>query len=358
MLTNAVPRQLLSNLLRRMSQVIPASSPKEVLTKIKVVFTDSEIQLHGTDLAQYLKVSAPCVVSDPGIALLAYADLRDIIAKMSGGAVELILNGDTVSISDERASFELQTHNNIDEFPGACDFHCVQTTTIDSDELCRCLTSVIHCIDKEATRFALNAVHIEGCGDNGVLRFTTTDGRRITWTETAAQCGVFTSLLPSQAAKAITQIIDEKFPCQIRIGESWFGIEAENLSFSCRQIDGRFPSTIKFRDMIKSDYYYSDASLAELKVIASQAAIVSVEESMGVNLDFTGDEIVVTHHSTKAKYKAKTQCQHPAAKVTVNSQFLQHALSNCKSIAIASNSTTLSIIRDSSCYEIIQGITS
>lgn len=355
MLINAVPRQLLSNLLRRMSQVIPASSPKEVLTKIKIVFTESEIQLHGTDLAQYLKVTAPCVVSEPGIALLAYADFRDIIGKMSGEAIELTLNGDTVTISDNRASFELQKHTNIEEFPPACDFHCIQTTTIDSEELCRCLASVIHCIDKESTRFALNAVHIEGCGDDGMIRFTATDGNRITWIETDAKCGVFATILPSHAAKAIPQIIDVKSPCQLRIGESWFGIEAENLSFSCRQLDGRFPSTSKFRDRVKSDYYYSDVNLAELKVIASQAAIVSVEDSKGVNLEFCGNEIVVTHQSSKAKYRAKTNCQHPASKVTINSQFLQQALTGCKSVAIASNGATLSIIRDTRCYEIIQG---
>ncbi len=341
-----------------MSQVIPTSSPKEVLTKIKIVFRESEIHLHGTDLAQYLTLIAPCETTEPGIALLAYSDLRDIVSRMTGDNVELTLDGKVVGITDSRASFELQVHSDLNEFPGACDWSRVYTTQIDSEQLCQCLESVIHCIDKESTRFALNAVYIEGSKEEGVLRFTATDGRRITWIEVPSECETFTALLPAQSAKAIIEIVDEQISCRLCIGESWVGIEADNMSFLCRRAEGRFPSTKTFREMTKTTFRYSEASLAELKTIANQAAVVSMEDQMGVTLQFTSTEIIATHQSPKAKYRATTPCNHAQAKVTINSIYLQQALSRCKSVAVASDGAALSIMRDGNCFEIIQGFAS
>lgn len=338
-----------------MSQVIPTNSPKEVLTKIKIVFRESEIHLLGTDLAQYLTLIAPCETTEPGVALLAYSDLRDIVSRMTGDNVELTLDDNVVGITDGRASFELQVHSDLNEFPGACDWSRVYTTKIDSEQLCQCLDTVLHCIDKESTKFTLNAVYIEGSKEEGVLRFTATDGRRITWIEVPSECETFSALLPAQSAKAISEIIDEQIDCQLCIGESWVGVEADNISFLCRRAEGRFPSTKLFREMTKTNFRYCEVSLAELKTIANQAAVVSMEDQMGVTLQFTSNEIVATHQSVKAKYRAMTPCNHLPTKVTINSIYLQQALTRCKSVEVASDGVALSIMRDHNCFEIIQG---
>jgi len=147
MLTNAVPKVQLSNLLRRMSQVIPSSSPKEILTKVKIVFREEQIQLHGTDINQYLKVIAKCSNPNPGVAIVDYNNLRTIISKMTGDTLYVALEENVLVLKDDNSEFELGTYSNVGEFPCESQVDANRMFEMDITDLVNGLVCVEHCMD-------------------------------------------------------------------------------------------------------------------------------------------------------------------------------------------------------------------
>ncbi len=356
MLTNAVPKAQLLSLLRRMSQVIPSSSPKEILTKVKLVFREEQIQLHGTDMNQYLKLIAKCNNPNPGVAIVDYNNFRTIISKMTGDTVYISLENDVVVLKDDRSEFELGTFTNISEFPAENIIDSDRTFEMDINELVLSLDKVQHCMDKEATRYALSSVSIAGT-EGGILQITATDGRRISicmLPDIVSQ--EFSLLIPHDTVKAIGSIMDGvKGKCQVIYTESSFGVEAEDLTFTCRQTEGRYPKLDTFVQSFRDAEYHA-IDLPSLRTIASQGLVVSDPEAMGIVLSLDGEKMTVTHETVKAKYKATVPIEHPAETVQVNCQYLHQALAVCKEVQISVAGQKLIIKRDNTTYDMIMGM--
>lgn len=340
-----------------MSQVIPSVSPKEILTKVKLVFTDSQLQLHGTDLCQYLKLTASCSSMEPGIAILDYNNLRTIISKMSGEMVQVELDGDDVVMRDDRSLFELTSLSNVDEFPSINGFDPQQTMTLQVNEFVADIESIAHCMDKESTRFALASVQLRGLESQGALQLTATDGRRMAFCRIPyAGCENFAALIPYNVVRALPQIIDKtEGDCEIQISESWFGIKAADLLYSCRQVEGRFPATTIQEKMFESSSFVP-VELTAMRTLASQGMVVSEEESMGVCLAMDGEAVTATHQTQKAKFRSTVEFNHPEAMITVNSQYLHQALANCKEAKLCIADNSLRVLRDGRVFEIMMGM--
>lgn len=356
MLINAVPKAQLSSLLRRMSQVIPSSSPKEILTKVKLVFREDQLQLHGTDLNQYLKLVAKCSSQEPGLAIVDYNNFRTIISKMSGDTIYITLDNDRVILKDGRSEFELLTCVNVQEFPSQNEIESNGRFSMQVTELVTALESVSHCMDKESTRYALSSVNICGSVD-GTLRITATDGRRISMCNMHSVTNEsFSLLIPYNVVKAIPNIVDgAKGNCEILYAESWFGLEAEDLTYTCRQSEGRFPALKAFIDQF-SEAEYRGIDLQMMRTVASQGMVVSEEEAMGINLEFDGEQLSVTHETQKAKYRATVPSDHGQASITINCQYLHQSLAVCKDMSIAVSNDSIKIKRDDRVFDIIMGM--
>lgn len=357
MTTNAVPKQLLSKLLRRMLQVIPSSSPKEVLTKIKLVFSGSEIRLYGTDLEQFLVVWAPCQIDEPGMALVNYADFRSLIGKLTGQEISLSLDGNAVIISDDHCSFQIQSHTDIGEFPVFGQVDTIRKFTIPIKTLCYCFSQLVHCTDKESTRYALNSINM--IADGGVVKMQSSDGRRAALLDVpgAPACEDFSILIPTSVAKSMPNVIDgEDGDCQVLIGESRFGIETENMSYDCRLNEGRFPAMDNFRTLLKS-LQWCEVDGSEIRSLAAQALAASTSESRAVSLELDGSCLSATGVSSKARFASTIPCKGSTAKVQVNAEYLGQAVADCENVRIGvDRNDKLCVERDGTVGEIIMGM--
>lgn len=357
MSTNAVPRQLLLKLLRRMSQVIPSSSPKEVLTKIKLVFSGNELRLYGTDLEQFLAVWAPCQIDEPGMALVNYADFRSLIGKLTGNEISLALDNGAVVMSDDHCSFELQSHTDINEFPTFGQVDTIRKFALPIKTLCYCFSQLVHCTDKESTRYALNSINM--LAEDGVVKMQSSDGRRIAMLDVpgAPSCEDFSILVPTSVAKSMPHVIDgEDGDCQVLVGESRLGIETETMSYDCRLNEGRFPATQPYRSILKS-LQWNDVNSGHIRSLAAQAIAASTSESRAVTLTFDGVSLSAVGASTKARFASTIPCKGSAAKVQINAEYLGQAVADCENVRIGvDKNEKLCVERDGVVSEIIMGM--
>ena len=356
MSTNAVPKQLLSKLLRRMSQVIPNNSPKEVLTKIKLVFTGDMIRLYGTDLEQFLSVSALCQTDEPGMALVPYADFRSMFSKLTGDDISLALEGGVVRIGDDNCTFELQSHTNIEEYPTFTEFEVAHRFKLPVRMLCQCFGQLVHCTDKESTRYALNAINL--VGSHGGLEMQATDGRRVALLAVpGVACQEFSALVPAHVARSMNVIVDgEHCDCEVRIGESSVGVETDGMSYSCRQIEGRFPSSTSFKTALKS-LQWNKADANNIRALATQAMAATTREERGIVLEFNGQTLNARSQTTKAKFDSRVKCEGSNhGSITINSEYLYDAVADCEQLKIGIAGDMLAIERDDLASELIMGM--
>jgi DNA polymerase III sliding clamp (beta) subunit (PCNA family) len=340
-----------------MSHVIPSVSPKEVLTKIKLVFGQDSLEMIGTDLNQNLKITTPCESDEPGIALVSYENLKAIISKMSGEMINFSFAQGKVIVSDNFSSFELGGHCDIDEFPGFGSFPSCEIFSFPVDKLVTIVDSIAHCMDKESTRYSLGSVQICGIREQGVIKLTATDGRRISLFKSACEgIGSFSAMIPHNVVKAIPAILGGlDGDCMIRIDPSWLMIETPHIVYLCRQSEGRFPNCQRFEKQFE-EANLVELDLAAMRAIASQGLAVSENDETGLSLHFDGQSVTASHHTQKAKFRATIPLAHPEASVIVNAQYLHQALSNCKSASLQVVDNTVTIQRDKEVYECIMGM--
>jgi len=339
-----------------MSQVIPNSSPKEVLTKIKLVFTGDVIRLYGTDLEQFLIVSALCQTDEPGMALVPYADFRSMFSKLTGDEISLSLEGGIVRIGDNNCTFELPSHTNMEEYPAFSEFETVHKFALPVRTLCHCFGQLVHCTDKESTRYALNAIHV--VGSHGGVEMHASDGRRVALlTVPDTECQDFTALVPAPVARSMHVIIDgESCDCEVRIGESSVGIETINMSYSCRQLEGRFPNTTTFKSALKS-LQWNTVDANQIRALATQAMAATTREERGIVMEFNGETLHARSQTTKAKFDSRIKCEGPnCGSITINCEYLHDAVAECENLKIGIAGDMLGIERDNLASELIMGM--
>lgn len=362
MLINAVPRPLLLKQLRRMSHVIPSNSPKEVLTKIKLVFDGASICLQGTDMEKFLSVSMPCECEETGVALVSYISFRDIVSKLTGEFIQLAIEGDVVIVGDTVSRMEIIGHSDINEFPSEPEFEASQVFHMNAAEFAESLSSILHCTDKESTRYALNAIFLqcESNGGTGIVEFMATDGRRAairsSQVRTDAEEASFNLLIPAPSAKCLPSVIDGYAEdVAVHVSAQWVRAVGSGFDFRTRQMEGRFPAVKKVMEGFK-DAPKFEVSTPALRSIAAQGCVVSDSESRGLNITFDGETMKFKHESPRAKFSASIPCDHHADTVSIDSGYLQQAVLECESIRIAAKDNAILIVRDDNAHEMIMGM--
>ena len=362
MLVNAVPRPLLLKQLRRMSHVIPSSSPKEVLTKIKLVFDGASICLQGTDIEKFLTVSMPCKCEEAGAALVSYGAFRDVVAKLTGEFIELSIEGDVVVVGDGVSRMELMSHSDINEFPSEPSFEASQVFRMDASEFSESLSSIAHCTDKDATRYALNALSLQCNSSNhaGIVEFMATDGRRCairsSQVTTDAEEASFTLLIPATAVKCIPSVIDgSKDEVAVHVSAEWVRAVGAGFDFCARQMEGRFPNVKAIMKDFNGTKLF-DIDVLAVRSIAAQGCVVSDTESRGLDMTFGDGCVKFKHESPRVKFSASISCDHHEEKASIDSTYFQQAVLDCESIQIAVKDNKMLIVRDGNANEVIMGM--
>ena len=297
------PKEPLLAAVQTAAAVVPARSPKPVLTNVKleaetsrvVSATDLEIGhpgrgRRGGDLA-------------PGRAAAEWPAGGDPPGESAGTVFEIESDGTAAVVKAARSQFRLPVEDPL-EFPSVAAFPeeaCFELSTPLVRELVR---RTVFATDNESSRYALGGVLMELTG-SGVIAVGT-DGRRLAKMEgPAARSRGASRPTPSRSCRPGRCSWSSEawapprrrctWPCRCQRDSG----ADRPTTISARLVEGRFP---RWRDVFpeRPDAIRVQLVAGPLLAAVRQAAIVTSEQSKGVDFSFEPGQLVLSGRSAES----------------------------------------------------------
>jgi DNA polymerase III subunit beta len=323
-----ISRSTLLGLLKDAHAVVPARSPKPILTNVLI--------RDGLLIANDLEVQISCGIDwqhEP--LLLPHARLRAILDSATGDEVTLVPDGTACTVKVGRGEWRLPVEDPA-EFPISEPADLDSVCRIPCDQFKRAVGSVAYAADTESNRFALGAVLVQIEGDK--CHFVATDGRRLGVATVEHDQAVDDRqvLVPERAmilmANVAAKAENEDAAVQLLVSKTELVAEIGTTTITARLTEGRFP---RWQDVIPereaSDMHTAD--LATLLSATRAAAIVTTETSKGVDYSFTTNGITL-HGQSSESGESTVECDLMAAgtpgKVRLDPRYVADA---CKALS-------------------------
>ena len=297
-------REPLLAALQSASAVVPARSPKPVLTNVKLEAASGSAVLSATDLEVGIRTEIEGVeTSAPGAVLLPSARLSAIVRESAPGTVfEIYSDGTASVVKAPRSEFRLPAEDPM-EFPSVATFPsdpCFELSTPLMRELVK---RTVFATDNESSRFALGGVLLELTA-TGVTAVGT-DGRRLAKMEGPAAAvngspADAQPIVPSRAMQLVERCLGSAdAPVHVAVRSSEILVKTGMTTISARLVEGRFP---RWRDVFPERPDAMRVSLVAGPFLAAvrQAAIVTSEQSKGVDFVFEPGRLVLSGRSAES----------------------------------------------------------
>jgi DNA polymerase-3 subunit beta len=283
--------------------VAPARSPKTILQNVKLDVTKSGGILTATDMEVGVRLTVPDLeVISPGSAVIPVSRLSMILRESNDEILELDADADKTLITGQNSRFELQAQNP-DEFPEVATFDDKDYFEIASNVLRELIKRTLFATDSESSRYALGGVLLEM--EDETITAVGTDGRRL-----AKMQGVLkkvgkpdtsgsTVIVPSRSMQLMERILpDSDVMVQLAARSNDLLMREPNGIFYSRLVEGRFP---KWRDVLpnREDSNRIDIPVGPMYSALRQAAIVSSDESRGIDFTFKDGSLVLSNSTAE-----------------------------------------------------------
>jgi DNA polymerase III subunit beta len=285
---------------RIVSRVIPSKPSKPILSNAKLRVTDAGAELSATDLDRGIRHPiAGGQVIRPGSCLLPGEVTGKILGSADDDTLTIETDGPMVKVSCGKARWSVST-DDATLFPEVPELTGEVQVTLAPADLITLVERTRYATDTESTRYALGGMLVEAEAE--VVRFTATDGRRVSIQE--FQADVF-GVIPKNAvisvpiadliatvAKAVDDLaairIDDR-SVQVRIGGS---------TLYGRLVEGRFPA---YRDTFPEGVTRRIAGIdtGAFGQALEQVKATEDDTSRGVDFDFSPGLLKMTHSSEK-----------------------------------------------------------
>ena len=297
-------REPLLAALQTVAAAVPSRSTKPVLTNVKLDVDGPTAVLSATDLEIGIRTEVEGVeTSAPGSVLLPSARLMAIVRESPPGtSFEIESDGTATVVKAARSQFRLPAEAPL-EFPSVATFPadaCFELATPLVRELVR---RTVFATDNESSRYALGGVLIE-LTESGVIAVGT-DGRRLAKMEGPAtvQGGeppATQPIVPARAMQLIERSLgDAETPVKLAVQGSDILMQTGPTTISARLVEGRFP---RWRDVFpeRPDAVTVKVVTGPLLSAVRQAAIVTSEQSKGVDFSFEPGQLVLSGQSAES----------------------------------------------------------
>jgi len=278
--------------------VVPSRSPKPILQNIKLEVSDSGAILLATDLEIGIRIQVEGIQAEvPGAAILPLGRFGPILRESSDQTLRIESDGQSTLVRGERSEFKLPAENP-QEFPSVADFTEKSYHELPARLLREMIRRTSFATDNESSRYALGGVLLEMAPDKIIA--VGTDGRRLAKMEVPArsegghQSGDAMTIVPTKAMQLIERAMsDGDAEIQIAARANEILVRGPRVTIYSRLVEGRFP---KWRDVFphRSNTARIDLTVGPLHSAVRQAAIVTSEESRGVDFNFDSGTLILS----------------------------------------------------------------
>lgn len=218
-----------------------------ILSYILLKADSGKISFTGTDLEVEVIAAVEGDVEKSGEVTVPARKLFDILRALpEGTVVALSRHTDKILVKGGKSRFSLSTLPPTD-FPKVEALDFKQALTIERSKLKDVIERTAFCMAQQDVRYYLNGLYLEVSGKQ--LRAVATDGHRMAITETECVGEEIPSIriiVPRKGVQEISRLLaDGDEIVGLQIGANHVRVNVENLVFTSKLIDGKFPDYTK-----------------------------------------------------------------------------------------------------------------
>ncbi|MAJ27950.1 DNA polymerase III subunit beta [bacterium TMED181] len=304
------------------SGVVPANPTRPVLQSAMLVADQKGLQVIGTDLEVGLQAQVDEVmVEKEGSCLVPCARLVKILRELQGSDLSVEQDeAGQICIQSGSARFKVPA-GPVDEYPAVQFSNEGPAFQIHREDLIRNLQRVSVASAKDATRFNMHSVLMEGVGEE--LRIVGTDGKRMAMSAMPVAAGNDSGMpegqfiIPLKAVDLLSRIlsseVEENVVLRLDANEATY--ISETVCLSCRLVEGRFPEYERAIPQNLENVYRVNSE--ELLVALKQCALMTTKERNSVRFSFGDTEATLFGHASNV---GESRIQFPVEKVSGNEE--------------------------------------
>ena len=289
-------REKLLHAFGNVASVAPARSPKPILQNVKLDVGNDNSTLMATDLEIGIRYQVQGIdVEAPGVVVLPTDRLGPILRESADETFRIESDGQNTTIKGERSQFTLPVANP-SEYPPVAEFEEKSFYEVPARLLKELIRRTLFATESESSRYALGGIKLEADGET--LTAVGTDGRRLAKMEGPVHAvgepvgfGEAT-IVPARSMQLIERTVnDDDAEIQIAVRQNEVLVKTPRATVYSRLLEGRFP---RWRDVFpqRTGSAKIELSVGPFATAVRQAAIVTTEESRGVDFTF-GDGMLV-----------------------------------------------------------------
>ena len=267
-----------------------------ILANLRIVARDGKVEITATDLEIQIKTLTEVKkVVEEGEITVSARKMSELCRSLPDNeALEFDLNNGKLTVSSKNFHADFATISALD-FPELEIKEETNSLSISSSALQRLLNKTAFCMASQDVRYYLNGLLVEYKG--GEVNAVATDGHRLALATSPLDKTITIDgerqILPRKAVLELSKILrQENEDIKITFGNSSLSIQDENLDFSTKLIDGKFPDYEKV--LPSGDPNSLEVSKESLQSALSRASVLSNEKYRGVRFALDKNTLKLT----------------------------------------------------------------
>tara|TARA_B100001167_G_scaffold56521_1_gene33052 strand:+ start:747 stop:1853 length:1107 start_codon:yes stop_codon:yes gene_type:complete len=267
-----------------------------ILANLRIVARDGKVEITATDLEIQIKTLTEVKkIIEEGEITVSARKMSELCRSLPDNeALEFDLNNGKLTVSSKNFHADFATISALD-FPELESKEETNSLSISSSALQRLLNKTAFCMASQDVRYYLNGLLVEYKG--GEVNAVATDGHRLALATSPLDKTITIDgerqILPRKAVLELSKILrQENEDIKITFGNSSLSIQDENLDFSTKLIDGKFPDYEKV--LPSGDPNSLEVSKESLQSALSRASVLSNEKYRGVRFALDKNTLKLT----------------------------------------------------------------
>lgn len=313
------PIGVLGPALRRAQGVAPAKADRPILSCVLLSAGHDGVLTvtasSGTLILTQRVSLGPDGVRDTGDVAVDARRLATVVGGLPGDSVALALSGKTgkgvVEVKGGGSRYRLNADDAADYPPTGGDLAtdgAADVTTIKGSDLARMVAETTFSISEDVNRYGLNGLLIESVEagpDGGArLRFATTDGSRLSWSEGPASAAIRLDKRKRLLSRAFLAelgrlISGGEQEWTITVGARWISARCGDVELSGVLVEGEFPD---YRQVLPSGGPKRVATVGgpALSAALKRAALMASDRNTSVRLAFAESGLTISAQDVQA----------------------------------------------------------
>lgn len=290
-------REALLKPLAQVVNVIERRQTLPVLANFLVQVQDGQLSLTGTDLEVEMIARAAVEDAQDGETTIPARKLFEIVRALPDGSkVTVSQSGEKVSVQAGRSRFTLATLPATD-FPSVDEVEATERIGVAEATLKELIERTAFAMAQQDVRYYLNGLLFDL--REQTLRCVATDGHRLALCETGLDQAVAAKrqiIVPRKGVVELQRLLEGgDRALELEIGRSHIRIKRDDVSFTSKLIDGRFPDYEAVIPIGAEKEVRVDREV--IRAALQRAAILSNEKYRGVRVEISPGQLKINAHN-------------------------------------------------------------